>query len=214
MQRKTLLATVAVLTLVGATGIAAAQSPGGTSAPAAAPSGEMKKPEAPAAKQPSASESKAPANSDTKSGATAQDTKPAPKQAQDSKSAPQQAQDKPAAAQDKPAAANDKAAAKPGGDNKANTTGAAPSGTAAAPPPEKRSQIASAIKQEKIKEVTNVNFNISIGARVPSTVQFYPIPTRIIEIYPEWSGYQVILVNGRYVIVRPNTYEIVYIIEG
>jgi hypothetical protein len=37
---------------------------------------------------------------------------------------------------------------------------------------------------------------------------------RIIEIYPEWSGYQVILVGGRYVVVRPNTYEIVYIIEG
>lgn len=62
--------------------------------------------------------------------------------------------------------------------------------------------------------VTNVNFNISIGSRVPSTVHFYPVPTRIIEIYPEWSGYQVILVNGRYIIVRPNTYEIVYIIEG
>ena len=59
-----------------------------------------------------------------------------------------------------------------------------------------------------------MNFNISVGARVPATVTFYPVPTRIIEIYPEWRGYQVILVNGRYVIVRPQTYEIVYIIEG
>jgi hypothetical protein len=31
---------------------------------------------------------------------------------------------------------------------------------------------------------------------------------------PEWRGYQVILVNGRYIVVRPQTYEIVYIIEG
>ena len=52
------------------------------------------------------------------------------------------------------------------------------------------------------------------GRHGPSTVTFYPVPTRIIEIYPEWSGYQVILVNGRYIIVRPQTYEIVYIIEG
>ncbi|MEA2986495.1 MAG: hypothetical protein QOD94_2749 [Alphaproteobacteria bacterium] len=203
MTKNTLLSTIAALTLFGATGIATAQSPGGNAASAppaaAAPKEEMSKP--PAAKP----------------GPSAQDSKSAPKQAQDSKSSPQQAQDSksaPKQAQDKPAAAKDKAATSPGGDKKASTTGAAPSGGAAAPPPEKQSQIASAIKQEKIKEVTNVNFNISIGARVPSTVQFYPIPTRIIEIYPEWRGYRVILVNGRYVIVRPNTYEIVYIIEG
>ena len=50
--------------------------------------------------------------------------------------------------------------------------------------------------------------------RVPSSVHFYPLPPRIVEIYPEWRGYQVILVGGRYVIVRPQTHEIVYIIEG
>lgn len=202
MTRHMLLATVAALTLASATGVANAQSPGGMAPPAAAPAGEMKKPEAsPAAKEPAKTQSSAP-SSDAKPGAAAQDAQSAPKQAQDSKSAPQQAQDKPAAG------------SKAAGDNKAGTTGAAPSGAAAAPPPEKRSQIATAIKQEKIKEVTNVNFNISIGARVPSTVEFYPLPSRIVEIYPEWRGYRVILVSGRYVIVRPTTYEIVYIIEG
>ena len=83
------------------------------------------------------------------------------------------------------------------------------------PPAEKRSQITTAIKSESsIKETTNVNFNISVGTRVPSSVTFYPLPPRIVEIYPEWRGYQVILVKGRYVIVRPETYEIVYVIEG
>jgi hypothetical protein len=142
----------------------------------------------------------APAAPGAKSGTTAQDTKAAPQQAQD-----------------KPASANQpKSAASPAADTKtkASTTGSAPSAAGAAPSPEKRSQIASAIKHEKITEIKNVNFNISIGARVPSTIQFYPLPTRIIEIYPEWRGYQVILVGGRYVVVRPNTYEIVYIIEG
>jgi hypothetical protein len=36
----------------------------------------------------------------------------------------------------------------------------------------------------------------------------------VVEIYPEWRGYEFILVHGRYVIVRPQTHEIVYIIEG
>ena len=59
-----------------------------------------------------------------------------------------------------------------------------------------------------------MNFNISVGTGVPTGVRFYPLPPRIVEIYPEWRGYQVILVSGRYVIVRPQTHEIVYIIEG
>lgn len=206
MRRNTLLASVAVLSLLGSTGIAAAQGmsqggAAGTQPPAAAAPKETTAPAAsPAAKQPAQTQTNAPAAPGAKSGTTAQDTKAAPQQAQD-----------------KPASANQpKSAASPAADTKtkASTTGSAPSGAGAAPPPEKRSQIASTIKQEKITETKNVNFNISIGARVPSTIQFYPLPTRIIEIYPEWRGYQVILVGGRYVVVRPNTYEIVYIIEG
>ncbi len=94
------------------------------------------------------------------------------------------------------------------------TTGNAATSATAAPPAEKRTQIVSAIRSEKIQETTNVNFNISVGAVVPATVRFHPLPPRIVEIYPEWRGYEVILVNGRYVIVRPQTHEIVYIIEG
>jgi hypothetical protein len=204
MKRSTLLASAAVLSLFGSTGIVAAQgmSQGGAAGsqpPAAAAPKESTAPAAsPAAKEPAQAQTNAPSAPGAKPGATAQDTK----------GAPQQAQDKPASG------TQPKSAASPAADTKSNTTGSAPSAAAAAPPPEKRSQIVSAIKQEKITEIKNVNFNISIGARVPSTVQFYPIPTRIIDIYPEWSGYQVILVGGRYVIVRPNTYEIVYIIEG
>ena len=69
-------------------------------------------------------------------------------------------------------------------------------------------------KSEKIEETTNVNFNITVGATVPSTVRFHPLPPRIVEIYPEWRGYEFILVHGRYIILSPRTHEIVYIIEG
>ena len=206
MRKNTLLASVAALSLFGATTIAAAQNmnqgaPKGEPPAATAPKGESTTPATPpAARQPAQTQTNAPTAPAAKPGATAQDPK----------AVPQQAQDKPASA------AQPKSATTPAADNKATTTGAAASGTAAAaaPPAEKRGQIATAIKQEKIPAVTNVNFNISVGARVPSTVRFHPVPTRIIEIYPEWRGYQVILVDGRYIIVRPQTYEIVYIIEG
>jgi hypothetical protein len=102
-----------------------------------------------------------------------------------------------------------------GADSKSQTTtGNAATSATAAPPAEKRTQIVSAIKSEKIQETTNVNFNISVGATIPGTVRFHPLPPRIVEIYPEWRGYDVIFVHGQYIIVRPQTHEIVYIIEG
>src|SRR6202022_4480501 len=94
------------------------------------------------------------------------------------------------------------------------TTGNAATSATAAPPAEKRTQITSAIKQEKVEEVTNVNFNISIGTVVPAGVRYHPLPSRIVEIYPEWRGYDFILVRGKYIILRPHTHEIVYIVEG
>jgi len=94
------------------------------------------------------------------------------------------------------------------------TTGNAASLSNDTPTAEKRTQIVSAIRSERIEETTNVNFNISVGATVPANVRFYPLSPRIVEIYPEWSGYEVIRVHGRYIIVRPQTHEIVYIIEG
>ncbi|WFU68855.1 MULTISPECIES: DUF1236 domain-containing protein [unclassified Bradyrhizobium] len=113
------------------------------------------------------------------------------------------------------AAKSNNAESRPAATDKSQTTTGAASATAtAAPPPEKRTEISTAIKSTKIEETTNVNFNISVGAAVPASVRFHPLPPRIVEIYPEWRGYEVIFVHGQYVIVRPQTREIVYIIEG
>ena len=102
---------------------------------------------------------------------------------------------------------------KPSTSDSKTTGNAATSGTAALPA-EKRTQITSAIKQEKVEEVTNVNFSVSVGTTVPAGVRYHPMPSDIVEIYPEWRGYEFILVRGRYIILRPHTHEIVYIIEG
>jgi hypothetical protein len=208
--KKFLLASVATLATISAATLASAQgtAPGGTKseAPAAGPS----KSEAPGpatkgttSGQSTNPDSKAPAQQksmDTKPG----DTAPGQPKATDSKSAPPTS---PA-----PAAKDTKS---PGTDNKSTTgAGSSSSGAAAAPPPEKRTEIVSSIKQVKVEETTNVNFNISVGVRVPTTVRYHPLPPRIIELYPQWRGYQFILVRGRYIIIAPETHEIVYIIEG
>ncbi len=94
------------------------------------------------------------------------------------------------------------------------TTGNAATSATAAPPAEKRTEISTAIKSEHVTEVTNVNFNVAVGTRIPADVHFYPLPERVVTIYPQWRGYDFILVGGRYIIVQPETHEIVYIIEG
>jgi hypothetical protein len=117
-------------------------------------------------------------------------------------------------AQTKGADSQTKGADSKAADTKSQTTTGTASATASAPPPEKRTEISSAIKSTKIEETTNVNFNISVGTTIPASVRFHPLPPRIVEIYPEWRGYEVIFVHGQYVIVRPQTREIVYVIEG
>jgi len=221
-MKNALLASVAVASLLSFSGAAQAQSmQGGAKEAPPAPQKSESPATAPAAK-PSVTQS----TTTPKAGAVVED-KAAPKAAQAQEKAAPKAQPDKAAADVKPDAKPSAAApAAPATsttakDTKApapsSTTGAAASGSAAAvaaPPAEKRAQIVSAIKQEKIEAVTNVNFSISIGAMVPSTVRFYSVPSHIVTIYPEWSGYEYILVNGRYLIVRPRTHEIVYIIEG
>jgi Protein of unknown function (DUF1236) len=80
---------------------------------------------------------------------------------------------------------------------------------------DQRTKISTVIKNQHVENVTNVNFSVSIGTRVPrENVHFYPVPTEIVTIYPQWRGYEFIMVNGRIVIVEPSTYEIVEIIES
>jgi hypothetical protein len=216
-MRKTLMVSVAVAALLAATGFAAAQgvnqggAKGSESPAAASPKGDTAAPmNAPAAKgaetaTPGAASKEVPQHAQGKPDAKATGETKA-----DSNS---KASDSTTPATTSKDMKNPTAETKsPASDSK--TTGNAATSATAAPPAEKQTQIVSAIKQEKVEEVTNVNFNISIGTAVPSSVRYYPLSPRIVEIYPEWRGYDFIRVRGKYIILRPHTHEIVYIIEG
>ena len=62
--------------------------------------------------------------------------------------------------------------------------------------------------------VTNVNFSISVGTRVPRDVHFHALPPRVVTIYPEWRSYKYILVKEQIVIIDPDTFEIVAVLES
>ena len=79
---------------------------------------------------------------------------------------------------------------------------------------EQRTQITSVIREQRVSPVTNVNFSISVGTRVPRDVHFHALPERVVTIYPEWRRYKFILVKEQIVIVDPNTFEIVAVLES
>lgn len=79
---------------------------------------------------------------------------------------------------------------------------------------EQRTTIRTSITRQNIKPVTNVNFSISVGTRVPRTVSFHPLPAEVITIYPAWRGYEFFLVGGEIVVVNPRTLEIVAVLEA
>jgi len=92
------------------------------------------------------------------------------------------------------------------------TTGQA--GASAKLSTEQRTKITTVIRNEHVAPVTNVNFSIAVGTRVPREgVSFRPLPAEVVTIYPEWRGYEFILVRNQILVVDPSTYEIVAILD-
>jgi len=95
-----------------------------------------------------------------------------------------------------------------------STTTTGQAGAGAKLSTDQRTKITTTIKQQNIKPVTHVNFSISVGTRVPRDVEFHPLPTEIVTIYPDWRGYEFILVNDQILVINPGTYEIVAVLDA
>ena len=218
------LISVAAAALIVGTGFANAQGTGTSREPSAGASTQQN---APSSERGSTATQ---TNRDTsQSGAPAE----APKSAQSKEMAPKSAQSKDMApkgeksAQDnvkgeKAGASKDmKAEERNGNMNRAedrngaakSTTTTGQAGAGAKLSTEQRTKISTVIKSQHVQPVTNVNFSISVGTRVPRNIGFHPLPAEIVTIYPEWRGYEFFLVNNQIVVVNPRTLEIVDVID-
>ncbi len=97
-------------------------------------------------------------------------------------------------------------------ENKSQTVGQA--GAGAKLSGEQRTRITTVIRDQHVAPLTTVNFAISVGTRIPRDVTFHPLPAEIVSIYPEWRGYEFILVRDQIVVVDPRTLEIVAVLEA
>jgi Protein of unknown function (DUF1236) len=96
---------------------------------------------------------------------------------------------------------------------KSATTGQGAAAGAAKPSTEQRTKITTIIKKQKVKPA-HLTISVHVGATVPASVHFYPLPVEVVDVYPEWRGYDFILVGDEIIIVNPRTHRIVAILTA
>jgi hypothetical protein len=96
---------------------------------------------------------------------------------------------------------------------KNGTTGQGAAGSSTKLTTQQRTKITSIIKEKRVQP-THLNISVHVGARVPTSVHFYPLPTQVIEVYPEWRGFDYILVGDEILIIDPGSHEIVAILTA
>jgi hypothetical protein len=97
------------------------------------------------------------------------------------------------------------------GSERSQTTGQA--GAGAKISTEQRTKITTVIRSEHVQPLTNVNFNISVGTRIPREVSYHALPAEVVTIYPEWRGYNYVLVRDQILVIDPQTFEIVAVLN-
>jgi hypothetical protein len=66
---------------------------------------------------------------------------------------------------------------------------------------EQRTKIRQTVLTGNAPRATNVNFSVSVGTVVPTSVRVVAVPTVIVDIHPEWRGYMYFVVDDQIIIV-------------
>ncbi|RXH23050.1 MULTISPECIES: DUF1236 domain-containing protein [Bradyrhizobium] len=77
---------------------------------------------------------------------------------------------------------------------------------------QQRTRISASISHLNVQPLANVNFSLSVGTVVPRDVRLQPLPAEVVEIVPQYRGYNFVLVKDEIVIVEPSTYKIVTVL--
>jgi hypothetical protein len=93
------------------------------------------------------------------------------------------------------------------------TTGSAPSASVTVNT-EQRTKIKQHTSELRVGRIDRADFSISVGTKVPRTVTLHTIPSSIVQIVPAWRKYKFVMVREEIVIIDPDTFEIVAVIEA
>ncbi len=80
---------------------------------------------------------------------------------------------------------------------------------------EQRSRIGAVIgKSTSARVSTNANFSVSVGATVPRSVHVEVLPEDVVEIVPQYEGFDYVMVGDQILIIDPDSLEIVAVIDA
>jgi hypothetical protein len=72
-----------------------------------------------------------------------------------------------------------------------------------------RTRVSESIARLNVAPVNNVNFSLSVGTVVPRDVRFQTLPAEVVDVMPQYRGYDFFVVRDDIVIVEPSSYKIV-----
>jgi hypothetical protein len=74
---------------------------------------------------------------------------------------------------------------------------------------QQQTRIGSAVRQQKIEPLTSLNFSVSVGAAVPSSVRLTTLSQEMVDVLPQYRGLNFFVAQREVVIVDPQSYRIV-----
>jgi hypothetical protein len=78
---------------------------------------------------------------------------------------------------------------------------------------EQRSRARGVFVRHRVEPAHDLGLSLNIGVALPRHVHLYAVPEDIVEIVPNYRGYEYIMLDdNRFAIVDPGTYEVVDII--
>ena len=213
MTKARLLSTVAAATLLFAAGAASAQTTKKDEAPAAAPAAQQKVPAEKMAPAMKPGEQKAGTQKAPETIGQAPKASDADKTRATDKGATGKPMDKGPTAAGSPAAKSPTLAQTPAPVDSKSTTGQGAAAGSAKLSSEQHAKITTIIKQQKVAPA-KLDVPVRVGTRVPDSVHFFPLPVEVIVVYPQWRGYDYILVGDEILVIDPRTHQIVAILEA
>lgn len=78
--------------------------------------------------------------------------------------------------------------------------------------PGQKTRLHEVIAGGNVQRVHHADFALSVGTRVPNTVRLYDVPNTIVDVLPQYRGFEYIVVRHDLVIIDPATLEIVAVL--
>lgn len=77
---------------------------------------------------------------------------------------------------------------------------------------QQRTRISQSITRLNVRPLTKVNFSLSVGTTIPRDVRLEPLPDEVVQIVPQYRGYDFVVVRDEIVIVEPSSTRIVAVL--